>query len=96
MAHQESNSEVTVTVPPAQNESTEKPPVVTPWHPSQYPDGGFKAWLVTAGAFFCVFCSFGWINCEHTLERGLISDCKNANEETQALAFSKTTTSSIN
>ncbi|KAF7597125.1 hypothetical protein BBP40_009463 [Aspergillus hancockii] len=36
---------------------------VSPWHPSQYPDGGFKAWRVTAGAFSCVFCSFGWINC---------------------------------
>ncbi|OBT60997.1 hypothetical protein VE03_09739 [Pseudogymnoascus sp. 23342-1-I1] len=63
MAHQESDSEVTVSVPPARDESTEKAPVVTPWHPSQYPDGGFKAWLVTAGAFVCVFCSFGWINC---------------------------------
>lgn len=34
-----------------------------PWHPSQYPDGGLQAWLVVAGAFCCVFCSFGWINC---------------------------------
>jgi hypothetical protein len=35
-----------------------------PWHPSQFPDGGAKAWLVVAGGFCCLFCSFGWINCE--------------------------------
>ena len=35
-----------------------------PWDPSQFPDGGLAAWLVVAGAFCCVFCSFGWINCE--------------------------------
>ena len=37
---------------------------VNPWDPSQFPDGGLAAWLVVAGAFCCVFCSFGWINCE--------------------------------
>ncbi|KAL5360191.1 hypothetical protein BJX96DRAFT_175060 [Aspergillus floccosus] len=43
---------------------TEKPaPESMPWHPSQYPDGGLQAWLVVAGAFCCVFCRFGWINC---------------------------------
>jgi hypothetical protein len=30
-----------------------------------FPDGGFQAWLVVAGGFCAVFCSFGWINCEH-------------------------------
>jgi hypothetical protein len=35
-----------------------------PWHPSQFPDGGTKAWLVVAGGFCCLFCSFGWINCK--------------------------------
>ena len=32
--------------------------------PKSFPDGGFEAWLVVSGGFFCLFCSFGWINCE--------------------------------
>lgn len=41
------------------------PPVESnPWHPSQFPDGGAKAWLVVLGGFCCLFCSFGWVNCE--------------------------------
>ncbi|RDW85368.1 hypothetical protein BP5796_03693 [Coleophoma crateriformis] len=32
-------------------------------NPNDYPDGGFEAWLVVAGGFCAVFCSFGWINC---------------------------------
>lgn len=41
------------------------PPVESnPWHPSQFPDGGAKAWLVVLGGFCCLFCSFGWINCK--------------------------------
>lgn len=40
-----------------------KPDPPSPWHPSQFPEGGFEAWLVVVGAFSCVFCSFGWINC---------------------------------
>jgi hypothetical protein len=48
----------------APQSDVEKPaPESMPWHPSQYPDGGLQAWLVVAGAFCCVFCSFGWINC---------------------------------
>jgi hypothetical protein len=31
--------------------------------PSAFPDGGSEAWLVVAGAFCSVFCSFGWVNC---------------------------------
>jgi len=31
--------------------------------PSDFPDGGFEAWLVVLGAWCCLFCSFGWINC---------------------------------
>ena len=66
----ESDSEATITVqgPPQETPEKQEKVNMNPWHPDQYPDGGFKAWLVTAGAFFCVFCSFGWINCEHTLE----------------------------
>ncbi|KAH0161992.1 hypothetical protein KCU67_g6121, partial [Aureobasidium melanogenum] len=32
--------------------------------PRDNPDGGCDAWLVVLGAFCCMFCSFGWINCE--------------------------------
>ena len=31
--------------------------------PGAFPDGGLEAWLVVSGAFCCMFCSFGWINC---------------------------------
>ncbi|KAL8799246.1 MAG: hypothetical protein Q9182_006048 [Xanthomendoza sp. 2 TL-2023] len=31
--------------------------------PSSFPDGGAQAWLAVSGAFCCLFCSFGWINC---------------------------------
>lgn len=34
-------------------------------NPDDFPDGGFQAWLVVVGSFCAVFCSFGWINCEH-------------------------------
>lgn len=36
---------------------SEKPSI---HHPSQFPDGGIKAWLVVAGGFACLFCGFGW------------------------------------
>lgn len=46
--------------------SKEAPPAqdapINPMHPSQFPDGGPKAWLCVAGASACLFCSFGWIN----------------------------------
>lgn len=44
----------------------DSPGVVSPWDPSQVPDGGLRAWMVVSGAFCCVFCSFGWLNCEET------------------------------
>ena len=28
-----------------------------------FPDGGLKAWTTVLGSFFCLFVSFGWINC---------------------------------
>ena len=31
--------------------------------PHAFPDGGLEAWLVVSGAFCCMFCSFGWVNC---------------------------------
>ncbi|KAF1973027.1 MFS general substrate transporter [Bimuria novae-zelandiae CBS 107.79] len=36
---------------------------IHPWHPSQFPDGGKVAFLCLLGAFCCLFCSFGWLNC---------------------------------
>ncbi|KAF1816712.1 putative monocarboxylate permease [Eremomyces bilateralis CBS 781.70] len=44
----------------------EKKPSAGPaaaFDPSAFPDGGLKAWTVVIGAFACLFCSFGWINC---------------------------------
>ncbi|OAA80553.1 Major facilitator superfamily domain, general substrate transporter [Akanthomyces lecanii RCEF 1005] len=29
----------------------------------EFPDGGLQAWLVAVGAFFGLFCTFGWANC---------------------------------
>lgn len=34
-----------------------------PYDPSQFPDGGSKAWLCALGGFCCLFSSFGWISC---------------------------------
>jgi hypothetical protein len=31
---------------------------------NEFPDGGLRAWLVVVGAFFGLFTSFGWTNCE--------------------------------
>lgn len=42
-------------------------PVFSGFDPASFPDGGLKAWLAVSGAFCCLFCSFGWINCEMTL-----------------------------
>ncbi|TKA78607.1 hypothetical protein B0A49_02698 [Cryomyces minteri] len=39
------------------------PGVPAGFDPSQFPDGGLEAWMVIAGGFCCLFCSFGWINC---------------------------------
>ncbi|KIV82644.1 hypothetical protein, variant [Exophiala sideris] len=36
---------------------------VNPMDPSQFPDGGLKAWTVVLGAFCSLAVSFGWINC---------------------------------
>ena len=33
---------------------------VSPYHPSQFPDGGKDAWLCLLGSACCLFCSFGW------------------------------------
>jgi hypothetical protein len=56
LGDEESKSEVPPNAAP--------PPEANPWHPSQFPDGGAKAWLVVAGGFCCFFCSWGWINCK--------------------------------
>ena len=52
--------------------STEKTAVHNPWDPSEFPDGGLKAWLVVLGAFCCLFCGFGWINCELHIASSLL------------------------
>ena len=43
-----------------QRDAAPSPPV---FDPRDNPDGGRDAWLVVLGAFCCMFCSFGWINC---------------------------------
>ncbi|RDW63988.1 hypothetical protein BP5796_10490 [Coleophoma crateriformis] len=40
-----------------------KPAAPGGFNPADFPDGGLEAWLVVAGAFCCLFVSFGWINC---------------------------------
>ena len=46
-----------------ESQGTEKMMHPSKKDPSTFPDGGLEAWLVVAGAFCGVFCSFGWINC---------------------------------
>ncbi|KAK7178685.1 monocarboxylate [Paraphaeosphaeria sporulosa] len=36
---------------------------ISPYHPSQFPDGGRDAYLCLLGGTCCLFCSFGWLNC---------------------------------
>jgi hypothetical protein len=48
------------------------PPV---FDPRDNPDGGREAWLVVLGAFCCMFCSFGWINCELLLSLLSTTSC---------------------
>lgn len=45
------------------NTSTTAPEPISPFHPSQFPDGGKDAYLCLLGSFCCLFCSFGWLNC---------------------------------
>ena len=52
---------------PALGDDGQRDAVATPppaFDPRDNPDGGRDAWLVVLGAFCCMFCSFGWINCE--------------------------------
>ncbi|KAI4670392.1 uncharacterized protein J4E79_000673 [Alternaria viburni] len=46
-----------------QPDTTEPTAAVSPFHPSQFPDGGRDAYLCLLGGFCCLFCSFGWLNC---------------------------------
>jgi MFS family permease len=39
------------------------PAAVSPFHPSQFPEGGKDAYFCLLGGFCCLFCSFGWLNC---------------------------------
>ncbi|CAL8577887.1 hypothetical protein XPA_003699 [Xanthoria parietina] len=45
------------------NSSEDPKPAFAGFDPSSFPDGGLQAWLVVSGAFCCLFCSFGWVNC---------------------------------
>jgi hypothetical protein len=44
----------------------EGPPQIELNDMAEIPDGGLHAWLVVLGAFFGLFTSFGWTNCEHS------------------------------
>ena len=48
------------------NSSEDPKPAFAGFDPSSFPDGGLQAWLVVSGAFCCLFCSFGWVNCKPT------------------------------
>jgi hypothetical protein len=39
------------------------PPEKPVTDPSDFPEGGARAWLTVAGASACLFVSFGWVNC---------------------------------
>ncbi|KAL5361511.1 riboflavin transporter MCH5 [Aspergillus floccosus] len=41
----------------AEDKQVDNPP-----SPSNFPDGGWKAWSVVLGAWSCLFCSFSWVN----------------------------------
>lgn len=49
-----------------EDDQVESKPPIAGFDPSSFPDGGLQAWLVVSGAFCCLFCSFGWINCTWT------------------------------
>jgi len=50
---------------PAPPAPTGPPPFKPPpgMAPADFPDGGLTAWAVCAGAWCCLFASFGWITC---------------------------------
>ena len=48
-----------VELQPVQEQRDPRPKILDP---SQFPDGGFEAWLCVGGGFCCAFCSFGWAN----------------------------------
>lgn len=56
----ELHSPESVPLPPASSSQGQSP---CPSTSSEPPDGGSKAWLAVFGAWCCLFCSFGWVNC---------------------------------
>lgn len=46
-----------------QSSSSDPPAEQDPPSKSEFPEGGFHAWLTVAGASACLFVSFGWVNC---------------------------------
>ena len=63
---QEPQLESIVQEQPAKEDVERKGPPPGAFNPLENPDGGTKAWLCAFGAFCCLFCSFGWINCRYT------------------------------
>lgn len=99
------NDRGSISIPPANfgsnggfigNEPKESEPqteaAVNPWDPNQFPEGGLRAWSVVVGAFCCLFCSFGWINCKYPSR--VLRPTKNADifRLPQALVSSKFST----
>lgn len=39
------------------------PPPGSGFHPSDFPDGGFEAWMVVFGGWCGLFCTFGFVSC---------------------------------
>jgi hypothetical protein len=55
--------------------------------PRDNPDGGCDAWLVVLGAFCCMFCSFGWINCESLLPLLSTTSCVAVSLAAQSIRY---------
>ena len=73
------------------SQADQKPAMPAHMDPKNYPDGGWAAWLAVSGAFCCLFCSFGWINCRCSKVRHGAS----ADSLIQALVCSKRITRNI-
>ncbi|PQE13544.1 monocarboxylate permease protein [Rutstroemia sp. NJR-2017a WRK4] len=58
------NASESASRPETKVENGSKPPksaIPTGFNPADFPDGGATAWAVVAGAWCCLFCSWGWV-----------------------------------